>query len=342
MLLAAAPAPGQSLYTAAFGENADATTGVVTGQTVSFGYLSVLGDGGFALGLGVPTNPDTETGWGSAAGWYDTRFGVTPFGVQLVGGGFAYRDPVLATTNGGISSSLHGYGRKMAGAIELTARAGGRYGYLSGVALSRALAGAGVEAATTAGPFSLRASTDYWIAEEGAYPEITASVVLDLERVRTRAHVTKWLDADIPEAGWGVRTEVGISDRLSATAHFASDAQDILFFSPPRQSWSIGLQLRTGGGDFDAPAIVSAGTTVTLEAPADPAHGAVRVAGTFNDWEPAEMQRRGDRWVLPLRLEPGVYEFAFVAGDGTWFVPEGTPGRKPDGFGGFVGTLVVQ
>ncbi len=33
------------------------------------------------------------------------------------------------------------------------------------------------------------------------------------------------------------------------------------------------------------------------------------------------MRRDGSRWTYEAKLEPGVYHYAFVAEDGTWFVP---------------------
>ena len=41
-------------------------------------------------------------------------------------------------------------------------------------------------------------------------------------------------------------------------------------------------------------------------------------------------------------LAPGVYHYAFVAEDGTWFVPESVPGRQDDGMGGHTAVLVVS
>jgi hypothetical protein len=54
------------------------------------------------------------------------------------------------------------------------------------------------------------------------------------------------------------------------------------------------------------------------------------------------MQREGSHWTYALRLDPGVYHYAFVAEDGTWFVPESQPGRQADGMGGHVAVLVVS
>ena len=66
------------------------------------------------------------------------------------------------------------------------------------------------------------------------------------------------------------------------------------------------------------------------------------IAGDFNAWKPAPMERDGDRWVYTVAVTPGVYNYAFVDADGTWFVPEGLPGRKSDGMGGFVAVVVVR
>ena len=341
-MLNGSPAAAQSIFTASFGENADANTGVVTGRTLGVGYVRALGPGGLAAGLGLPVDPATETGWASLAGWYDATLGDTPWAARVVGAGFGYHDPLLDDTNGGLTATFHGYREIQLGGVRVTPRAGGRYGFLGGVDLSRAIAGAGVEAGAGRGPVALTASADYWLAEEGSYPELRGQVALTTAAFQARVHVTRWLDDAVPETGWGVRLQVPLTDRLSATARYTRDAPDILFFSPPRRAWSLGVQLSLGGPAVQAPTVVVAGSPVTLRAPVDDPRDEVRVAGTFNGWEPQPMTRRGDQWVLTLRLEPGVYEFAFVDARGSWFVPEDTPGRKPDGFGGFIGTLVVR
>ena len=47
------------------------------------------------------------------------------------------------------------------------------------------------------------------------------------------------------------------------------------------------------------------------------------------------------RWTYTAKLAPGVYHYAFVAADGTWFVPRSVRGRQNDGMGGEVAVLVV-
>jgi hypothetical protein len=76
--------------------------------------------------------------------------------------------------------------------------------------------------------------------------------------------------------------------------------------------------------------------------PAGAAKGTPSIAGDFNGWTPEPMRREGSRWVWTGVLAPGVYHYAFVAADGTWFVPESVPGRQDDGMGGHVAVLVVR
>jgi hypothetical protein len=72
------------------------------------------------------------------------------------------------------------------------------------------------------------------------------------------------------------------------------------------------------------------------------AKGRPAIAGDFTGWKPVPMQRDGSRWTYMVKLEPGAYHYAFVAEDGTWFVPESVAGRQDDGMGGHVALLVVS
>ena len=59
------------------------------------------------------------------------------------------------------------------------------------------------------------------------------------------------------------------------------------------------------------------GILFTLEAPFA---RSVSMAGTFNDWDPAEQPMKKDRnghWTTQLFLKAGTYEYKFVV-DGAW------------------------
>lgn len=66
--------------------------------------------------------------------------------------------------------------------------------------------------------------------------------------------------------------------------------------------------------------------------------GAKRVylAGSFNNWRPAElaMQKTADGWELPVYLAEGTHAYKFVA-DGRWYTDEAAPEKIDDGQGGF-------
>ena len=83
--------------------------------------------------------------------------------------------------------------------------------------------------------------------------------------------------------------------------------------------------------------------TVVLRLSAtDAPAGAVSIAGDFNNWQPAPMQRENGEWVVRLSLAPGVYHYAFRSANGDWFVPPSAAGRRDDGMGGHVAVMVVS
>ena len=68
----------------------------------------------------------------------------------------------------------------------------------------------------------------------------------------------------------------------------------------------------------------------------DPNAKAVAIAGSFNSWQPeaTRMLRAGDgRWVTELFLQPGTYEYLFVA-DGRWVPDPLGKETVPNPFGG--------
>jgi hypothetical protein len=73
--------------------------------------------------------------------------------------------------------------------------------------------------------------------------------------------------------------------------------------------------------------------TFSLEAP-NAQH--VALIGSFNDWMPdgrVRTEKRGNRWVFHIDVEPGRYEYAFLV-DGTEVVPDPQAAfRRNNGFG---------
>ena len=123
------------------------------------------------------------------------------------------------------------------------------------------------------------------------------------------------------------------------------DAFDPLYLQPPQTSWSMGVSVRLGGRARSVVPPVPAAYVdgrATIRLPVSASRTQPSIAGDFNDWKPAPMQRSGDHWTYVVAVRPGVYNYAFVTAGGEWFVPERVPGRKSDGMGGHVAVLVVR
>jgi hypothetical protein len=69
----------------------------------------------------------------------------------------------------------------------------------------------------------------------------------------------------------------------------------------------------------------------------------LEVAGDFNNWEPAELDRaqNGDNFTLKLKLSPGSYKFNVRVDAGEWGVPPDVPVMLDD-FGSVVALLIIQ
>jgi hypothetical protein len=212
-------------------------------------------------------------------------------------------------------------------------------------AFDRSLRVAYVRVARAVGP-SLVLSLDgrgQW-APEATYPFVGATALVTRSSFDAWGSVGSWFADGVETTPWALGTRVRVSERLALTGSVRRDAFDPLFQTPARTSWSFGLSFalaRTPVPAAPVPERYQNGVA-TLMLSADGAEGPVLVAGDFNDWKPQRMTFRDGRWTLQVALPPGVYYYAFVSGDGSWFVPESVAGRKPDGFGGYVAVLVVE
>jgi 1,4-alpha-glucan branching enzyme len=67
----------------------------------------------------------------------------------------------------------------------------------------------------------------------------------------------------------------------------------------------------------------------------DPRIRTVRVAGTFNEWDPegVAMERKGDLWTAVMILPRGTYEYMYVEDDARWVTDPLALQTRDDGFG---------
>ena len=159
----------------------------------------------------------------------------------------------------------------------------------------------------------------------------------------------RWVD--VPRGGearnvaWSVGGELRVTSRASLSVAARHDGFDPLYLTPSQTSWNVGGTLVLGSRSRRRAEPIAAhyeNGVATIRLPASLFAWPPRVAGDFNNWTPAAMERVGDSWRYAVAARPGVYDYAFVAPDGTWYVPEGVPGRKDDGMGGHVAVVVVQ
>ncbi|HEY0969806.1 MAG TPA: glycogen-binding domain-containing protein [Gemmatimonadales bacterium] len=158
------------------------------------------------------------------------------------------------------------------------------------------------------------------------------------------ASVGRWSGGAGEGTPWSVGGRLPLHALVSLEGAVRHDTFDPLYLQPTQTSWSVGLSVRLGGAARSiAPPVPAAYVDgrATVRLPASDARTQPSIAGDFNGWAPAPMTREGDHWTYTVALSPGVYHYAFVGGDGTWFVPEGVPGRRDDGMGGHVAVLVV-
>ncbi|MFH1465319.1 MAG: glycogen-binding domain-containing protein [Pseudomonadota bacterium] len=106
-----------------------------------------------------------------------------------------------------------------------------------------------------------------------------------------------------------------------------------------RARFLVGVSARFGRASRPgAGAVTPPHTVFRLSAPAA---GRVEVSGSFSGWAPVAMTRWPDgTWVLELDLPPGEHTYVYLV-DGAPETPPEAARRRPDGFGGENGVLVV-
>jgi hypothetical protein len=169
---------------------------------------------------------------------------------------------------------------------------------------------------------------------------VTASTVGSLW-----ASVGQWAGGGSAGTPWSVGGRLRLHPLVSLDGGVRRDTFDPLYLQPAQTSWSIGLSVLVSGRARPvAPPVPAAYVNghATIRLPVSATSTRPSIAGDFNAWKPAPMEREGDHWAYTVAVPRGVYNYAFVDADGTWFVPESVPGRKDDGMGGHVAVLVVR
>jgi len=194
-------------------------------------------------------------------------------------------------------------------------------------------------------PLVLQAQSRAWLDDQVTHAYLGGTLQYARGPFRLSGSLGRWVSGGLEHrTAWSVGGGAAVARDVEIQLGARGNAFDPVYLSASRTSVWGGLSVRIGGARPIA-APVAARThdgRATIELRARDARGAPSIAGDFTGWKPVPMQREGSRWTYTAHLAPGVYHYAFVAADGTWFVPESVPGRQDDGMGGHTAVLVVS
>jgi hypothetical protein len=237
---------------------------------------------------------------------------------------------------GGFTASPRGFRAEARGGVAA------QRSRLGGAVQARALPTGDARLSVPLAPLILGVETRAWLDDEVTHAYLGGTLSWARGPVQVYGSLGQWVSGGVSRTAWalgaGAAVAPGIELQLGGRGH----AFDPLYLSATESSVWAGLSLRVGGQAARAP--VPARTRdgrAVIAIPARAARGTPSIAGDFTGWKPVPMRREGSRWTWTGGLEPGVYRYAFVAEDGTWFVPESVAGRQDDGMGGQVALLVV-
>ena len=292
---------------------------------------------------------DAGTLWGAAGAGGRVTFatshaGRVAYGTDLGAHGFWFKDRVADEGGTGGSLDAMPFARVSAGGAFVEGRGGWRGQTLSfiGVRDSRGVFETGARAGYGTA-LSIEGDIHWVKAVEGTYPFIGGTVGYQASRLGIWGNAGKWVSTDLDDRVWAIGSSVSLGARTSVWGTIRQEGRDPLYWNAPRKSWTIGVSHRLGRMPAPlVPVASGAGGVVVRLRGGDAPAGAVFIAGDFNNWQPAPMQREGADWVVRLSLTPGVYHYTFRTANGEWFVPASFAGRRDDGLGGYHVVLVVS
>jgi len=350
-VLASTDARGQGL-------SVDVSAGSIVYDPVSanVGTTNVMGTvrfdglrGGWVYGTAATPLRSGDPLWGSfGAGSRLLPSGSTSrrvnLGVDLGAHGFFFRDAVVDQTGRGATVDAFPLVNISSGNASLELRGGWR-GHTLAFAGTTENRGVWETGARVSYGAVVRVQADArWVrANEGTYPYVGGMVFHGGAPVQAWVQAGKWLSDDLDDVALGAGVGVSLGRQSTLWASVRQEAPDPLYWNGARRSWTVGFTRRLGRSvAAPLPLLRSEPGGVLIQLPAPDAPGTqLSIAGDFNNWQPVPMTRDGGQWVIRLPLAPGVYHYAFRAGDGDWFVPESVGGRRSDGMGGYVAVLVV-
>jgi hypothetical protein len=184
----------------------------------------------------------------------------------------------------------------------------------------------------------------YRAAGEPSRVFLGASVITASSSGSLWATAGSWSVDSVTDLQWSAGARLQLHPNVSLESAARHTAFDPQYLQPAQTSWSIGLSVLLGRARVVVPPVPAAyrDGKALIRLPVSASKAAPSIAGDFNSWTPAPMQRDGDHWTYTVAVAPGVYHYSFVSSAGEWYVPKSVAGRKDDGMGGHVAVLVVR
>ena len=215
---------------------------------------------------------------------------------------------------------------------------------LGGVLQERALPNGDARLSILLAPFTAQAETRVWADDGATHAYAGGTLRYGRGPLQLWGSLGHWVAGGLDRVAWSAGASTALAPQVELQLGGRGNAFDPLYLSSSETSFWAGLSLRIGSARTlrsPVPERAHDGRAV-VRIPVRSAKGRPSIAGDFTGWKPLPMRRDGSHWTYDLKLDPGVYHYAFVAEDGTWFVPESQPGRQADGMGGHVAVLVVS
>lgn len=310
-----------------------------------------LGDQWVLLTAGLPLEPDGVS-WAAvgAGGSLSLPGGAFDLGLDWAGLGHGYRLSDLAAFGTGLTLSALPRLGVAAGPTRVELFTGPLLyrqsfeGSSTSESSSRTFLDSGVRARVSpSATLLLSADVRYLHSQDGGHPYGGAGVSYATEQFNLWGSAGSWDLGEDVSTSWAVGASVGLVGGFSLRGSIADESADPIYWNTPRRTWSLGVERSFGSRPAALPVPMiaeAAGGLIDIRIPASAASTAPSLAGDFTGWQPVAMVLEGREWVARVTLEPGVYRYAFVDTDGTWFVPDHLP-RVDDGMGGESAVLVV-
>lgn len=344
-----------------------APTGASGGSSAVLGLGRTGPRDWFGASAAIPLGDDPF--WAVLGGWkrLDTR-GTAGLLLDLTGHGFIQRESATAAgtpapgplpfpsqpptllksdpSGQGVGAEVMAGGFAGSAALRLESRAGvaAQRSRLGDLLQERTLPTGDARLSLLLAPLTLQAESRAWFDDSTTHAYLGGTLQYTRGPLQLWGSLGRWVAGGLDRTAWSAGAGAAVGPGVELQLGGRGNAFDPLYLSATETSYWAGLSLHVGGGRGLAapvPARARDGRAV-VALPARAAKGWPSIAGDFTGWKPVPMQRDGSRWTYTVKLDPGTYHYAFVAEDGTWFVPESVPGRQDDGMGGQVAVLVVS